>query len=86
VPAQSPVSQQVTVAEREEEQQGATEMVHHMVAYRHSEEAPIPAWVLGLVLIAVTGGIGTYRRRPGELAYSDQSARPYEPDRQRTRW
>ncbi len=62
VPAQSPVSQPVSVAEREEQGEGATEMVHHMVAYEHPAEAPLPAWPLALVLLAAAAGVGL--RRP----------------------
>jgi hypothetical protein len=65
VPAQSPVSQTVGVAEGEEEEEGATEVVHHMVAYRHHpEEGPLPAWPLGLVLLAVAAGMGILRSKP----------------------
>jgi hypothetical protein len=75
VPSQSPVSQQVSVTEREEEHQGATEMVHHMAAYRRPDEDPIPAWTLGLVLIAAVAGVGSRRRFGlGELAYAGRSS------------
>jgi hypothetical protein len=72
VPAQSPVSQQVTVAEREREHEAAIQHVHHMASYRSPEEAPLPGWTLGLVLIAVAGGVGSHRRRTGKLAYAEQ--------------
>src|SRR6201999_2504546 len=55
------VSQQVGVEEQEEEQQEATEASHHMVAYRHDEEAPLPGWSLGLILLAVAVGMGLRR-------------------------
>jgi hypothetical protein len=74
VPAQSPVSQQVTVAEREREQESAVQHVHHMAAYRQPEEDPVPGWPLGLILIAVAAGVGTHRRRTGTLAWAEQSA------------
>jgi hypothetical protein len=57
------VSQQVGVAEQEHETEGAVEMSHHMVAYRHPEENPMPAWPLGLVLLAVAAGMGIRRGR-----------------------
>ncbi|HEU0249656.1 MAG TPA: hypothetical protein VFR48_02925, partial [Solirubrobacteraceae bacterium] len=74
VPSQSPVSQQVSVAEREEEQERAIQHVHHMSAYRPHEEGPAPAWALGLLLIALVAGVGL-RRRGGEPAYATQRAR-----------
>jgi hypothetical protein len=57
------VSQQVGVAEQEHETEGAVEVSHHMVAYRHPEESPMPAWPLGLVLLAVAAGVGIHRGR-----------------------
>jgi hypothetical protein len=61
VPAQSPVSQQVSVTEREEEEQSAIQHVHNMAAYRRPEEGPTPGWPLGLVLVAAAAGIGIRR-------------------------
>ncbi|HVR05075.1 MAG TPA: hypothetical protein VMS02_03465, partial [Solirubrobacteraceae bacterium] len=58
VPSQSPVSQQVEVTEREKERQGAAEIVHHMTAYRQPDEAPLPSWPIGLILIAAAAGVG----------------------------
>jgi hypothetical protein len=59
VPAQSPVSQQVSVAEREHEEENAIEGVHNMAVYSpHSEEGSFPAWSLGLVLLAVAAAVG----------------------------
>ncbi|HEX3693194.1 MAG TPA: hypothetical protein VHU13_07610 [Solirubrobacteraceae bacterium] len=69
VPSQSPVSQQVSVSEREEEEQGAIQHVHNMAAYSHPAEAPVPAWSLGLILFVLAAGVGIRRRR-GELAYA----------------
>jgi hypothetical protein len=74
VPAQSPVSQPVGVAEHEEEQQGATEIVHHMVAYERPSEAPLPSWPLGLVLLAVAAGVGLRRPR-AQLAHAEAPRR-----------
>ncbi|HXB65694.1 MAG TPA: hypothetical protein VNV42_12565 [Solirubrobacteraceae bacterium] len=90
VPAQSPVSQPVGVAEGEEERQGATEMVHHMAAYdrsrgttafgeragfvQHPSEAPLPRWPLGLVLIAAAAGLGL--RRPAVRTVAVRNERP----------
>jgi hypothetical protein len=64
VPAQSPVSQTVGVAEHEHEEQSATEMVHHMAMYEPSRrETPLPSWPLGLVLLAVGAGVALRRPR-----------------------
>ena len=63
VPSQSPVSQQVSVAEREEQEQAAIQHVHNMAVYDH-QEAPLPAWPLALVLLAVLAGTGVHRARP----------------------
>jgi len=57
------VSQQVGVAEQEHETEGAVEVSHHMVAYRHQEESPMPAWPVGLILLAVAAGVGIRRGR-----------------------
>jgi hypothetical protein len=76
VPAQSPVSQPVGVAEQEEEQQGATEMVHHMVAYERPAEAPLPSWPLGLVLLAAAAGVGLRRPR-AQVARVESPRRGY---------
>ncbi|HEY2536141.1 MAG TPA: hypothetical protein VGI24_04060, partial [Solirubrobacteraceae bacterium] len=59
------VSQTVGVEEYEREEEGAIQMVHHMVAYRHRrEEGPLPAWALGLVLLAALAGAGLRGARP----------------------
>jgi hypothetical protein len=59
VPSQSPVSQQVSVAEREQEEENAIEGVHNMTAYSpHHDETPMPAWPLGLVLFALVAAVG----------------------------
>lgn len=64
VPSQSPVSQQVSVAEREEEVEGAFQHVHNMAAYgRHSENESIPSWSIALVIIAVVAAAGLRPRR-----------------------
>jgi hypothetical protein len=71
------VSQQVGVAEQEREQQGATEVSHHMVAYRHPEEGPMPAWPAGLIPVAVAAGVGIRRGRgsPEHVLVKASSAR-----------
>jgi hypothetical protein len=58
VPSQSPVSQQVSVAEREHEEENAIEGVHNMAAYSDSGGGPMPSWPLGLVLFAVAAAVG----------------------------
>jgi hypothetical protein len=52
------VSQQVGVSEEEREEQGATELSHHMVAYNHSEESPVPTWPVALLPLILAAAIG----------------------------
>ncbi len=67
VPAQSPVSQTVAAAEREEEVEGAYQHVHNMAAYdRHGEGESTPVWPLALVLIAAAAAAGLRPRRDRE--------------------
>lgn len=81
VPSQSPVSQQVEISEREKERQGATEMVHHMTAYRQPEETPLPSWPIGLILIGAAAGVGFRGAlRWRDPVYARQSARRGSPD------
>jgi hypothetical protein len=54
----APVSQQVGVSEEEREQQGATELSHHMVAYNDSEKGPVPTWPVALVPLILAAAIG----------------------------
>jgi hypothetical protein len=68
VPSQSPVSQQVSVAEREHEEENAIEGVHNMAAYVHPGEGPLPAWSFGLLLIAVAAGVGIRPRFKSQRA------------------
>jgi hypothetical protein len=63
VPSQSPVSQQVSVAEREHEEENAIEGVHNMAAYEHVDSEPLPAWPLGLLPIAVAAAVALRPRR-----------------------
>lgn len=64
VPSQSPVSQNVGVEEGEEQQESATEMVHHMAAYGHERpQGPMPAWPIALVVLGAAAG-ASIRRRP----------------------
>jgi hypothetical protein len=65
VPSQSPVSQTVGAAEHEEQEERATEMVHHMAAYeKHPTEAPMPSWPLALILVLAVSGAVIRRPRP----------------------
>jgi hypothetical protein len=67
VPAQSPVSQTVAAAEREEEVEGAYQHVHNMALYdRHRENESTPVWPLALILIAAAAGAGMRPRRDRE--------------------
>lgn len=63
VPAQSPVAQQVSVAEREEEVEGAYQHVHNMAAYEHPEGESFPTWPIALIVIAAAAGAGLRPRR-----------------------
>jgi hypothetical protein len=53
--AQVPTTQ--AVPEEQEEEERATEHVHNMAAYSHTDEGPMPAWPLGLVLILLAAGV-----------------------------
>lgn len=64
VPSQSPVSQQVSVAEREEEVEGAYQHVQNMAAYQHEE--PVPTWPIALIVIAAAAAAGLRPRRDRE--------------------
>jgi hypothetical protein len=76
VPSQSPVSQQVSVAEREHEEENAIEGVHNMASYSHPDGGPMPAWPLGLVLFAVAAAVGLRPRfRSSEPVYVRESSR-----------
>jgi hypothetical protein len=55
VQAQAPVSQPVGVAEYEREDEPATQVVHHMVAFEPDQPSHIPAWPLALVPLAALG-------------------------------
>lgn len=67
VPAQSPVSQSVTAAEREEEVEGAYQHVHNMAAYdRQSEGESLPEWPIALIVIAAAAAAGMRPRRDRE--------------------
>ncbi|HEV7943656.1 MAG TPA: hypothetical protein VGP17_12755 [Solirubrobacteraceae bacterium] len=63
VPAQSPVAQQVSVAEREEEVEGAYQHVQNMAAYEHPEGESFPTWPIALIVIAAAAGAGLRPRR-----------------------
>jgi len=61
----SAVTSPVEVAEKEEEEEEATESVSNQaVAYRASEHEPYGAYVIGLVLLAAFAGAAA-KRRPG---------------------
>jgi hypothetical protein len=60
----SAVTSPVEIAEREEEEESATESVSNQaVAYRSSEHEPSPAYILGLLVLAAFAGASA-RRRP----------------------
>lgn len=63
VPAQSPVSQTVSVAEREEEVEGAYQHVHNMAAYDQPEGESFPTWPIALIVVAAAAGAGLRPRR-----------------------
>ncbi|HEY5260790.1 MAG TPA: hypothetical protein VIJ33_01625, partial [Solirubrobacteraceae bacterium] len=47
-----------TVAQREEEEEGAIEEVHNMAAYEQPGHGPLPTWPLGLLPIAAAAAFG----------------------------
>ena len=60
----SAVTSPVEVAQREEEEEEATESVSNQaVAYRAAEHEPVPEYLLGIVLLAALAG-ASMRRRP----------------------
>jgi hypothetical protein len=60
----SAVTSPIEVAEREEEEEEATESVSNQaVAYRASDSEPAPEYLLGLIVLAALAGV-TLRRRP----------------------
>jgi hypothetical protein len=60
----SAVTSPIEVAEREEEQESATESVSNQaVAYRAPEQEPTPLYILGVVLLAAFAGAGIRRPR-----------------------
>ncbi len=62
----SAVTSPVQAAQREEEEEEATESVSNQaVAYRTSEHDPAPAYLLGLLLLAAFAGAATRRPRRG---------------------
>ena len=60
----SAVTSPIEVAEKEEEQEEATESVSNQaVAYRATDSEPAPEYLLGLIVLAALAGVGV-RRRP----------------------
>ncbi len=91
----SAVTSPIEVAEKQEEEEEATESVSNQaVAYRPSEEEPVPLYLLGVVLLAAFAG-ASIRRRPrrgrGEVRIapatisSARAQRQLDPHRRR-RW
>lgn len=61
----SAVTSPVEAAQKEEEEEEATESVSNQaLAYHPAEHDPAPEYVLGLVLLAAFAGASTIRRRP----------------------
>jgi hypothetical protein len=61
----SAVTSPVEAAQKEEEREEATESVSNQaVAYRSAEHEPVPAYLLGIVLLAAFAGAAGARRRP----------------------
>ncbi|HEY8304827.1 MAG TPA: hypothetical protein VIG42_09615, partial [Solirubrobacteraceae bacterium] len=54
----APVTVPTTVAQHEEEEEGAIEEVHNMAAYSHSDGNPIPVWPLALIPFALAAALG----------------------------
>jgi hypothetical protein len=62
----SAVTSPIEVAEKEEEQEEATESVSNQaVAYRASEQEPAPEYLLGVILLAALAGAAILRPRRG---------------------
>ena len=62
----APVTVPTTVAQHEEEEEGAIEEVHNMAAYEHPDRGPTPLWPLALIPIAAAAarGLRTRSRTP----------------------
>jgi hypothetical protein len=61
----SAVTSPVEAAQKEEEEEEATESVSNQaVAYRVSEHEPSPAYLIGIVILAAFAGASSARRRP----------------------
>jgi hypothetical protein len=92
----SAVTSPVEAAEKEEESEEATEQVSNQaVAYRSGEHEPMPAYLLGVVVLGALAGVGVMRRprrrrrRDTQLAtVSVSSRRTQEPGSRgpRRRW
>ncbi len=62
----SAVTSPIEVAEREEEEESATEQVSNLAAaYRAPEHEPAPAYILGIVVLAALAGASIRRPRRG---------------------
>lgn len=73
VPSNSPVAQNAPGVEREREKLAATQGVDAMAAHDPDGPLPIPAWTIGLmVLAAAAGGAGMRRRSRPPLAWAEQ--------------
>jgi hypothetical protein len=84
----SAVTSPVEVAEHEEEEEEATESVSNQaVAYRSSEQEPVPEYLLGLVLLAALAGASVRRPRRGrrELRVSPATLTTTETQRRHSR-
>jgi hypothetical protein len=80
----SAVTSPVEVAQREEEQEEATESVRNQaVAYRASDYVPAPAYVIGLIVLAAAAGASARRRprggRRGAALAQVRASQPYTP-------
>jgi hypothetical protein len=85
VPSNSPVAQNVPGVEKEREKIAATQGVDAMTVHDPDSPLPIPAWSLGLiVLAAAAGGAGLRRRDRTPLAWSHASPRAGSQARART--
>jgi hypothetical protein len=91
----SAVTSPVEAAQKEEEQEEATESVSNQAAaYRADEHEPLPAYILGIVLIAALAGATVIRPRRGRRAVrvapatvsAMRSQRRFEQARSRRRW
>jgi hypothetical protein len=77
VPSNSPIAENIPAAQKERQKLAATQGVDAMAARDPDGPLPIPAWSIGvLVLAAAVGGAGLRRRGGAPLAWAGSEPRP----------